>query len=242
VEHGVVVPDARSMQQLEKGDWEIHCPTCSKGMQPLLIDETSSRPHTAYGISKYAVELLAGSLGRRYGIRTACMRYTYVQGARNSFFNAYSGICRIFAVRILNGLSPICYEDGMQRRDYINVSDVARANVVAMESTVDDHAIYNVGGGRPVTVLEFAQIMLNALESGLEPSIPGMFRVGDTRHTVSDISAMRNLGWNPTIPVEQNIREYVAWMSVDRNTKAYLDEAERVMRKQEVIRPVASKA
>jgi dTDP-L-rhamnose 4-epimerase len=166
------------------------------------------------------------------------MRYTYVQGSRNSFFNAYSGICRRFALRIANGLPPVCYEDGKQRRDYVNVADVARANVMVMESDMDQHAVYNVGGGRGVTVLEFARMMLNAYGSKLEPEVPGEYRVGDTRHTVSDISAIGQLGWRPTVAVERNVTEYVEWMAGFKNTAEYLSEAERVMREQGVIRSV----
>lgn len=247
--HGAITPDLRPIEQLERGDWEVHCPTCGRVMESLLIDESVSRPHTAYGISKYAIELLARSLGTRYGVPTASMRYTYVQGARNSFYNAYSGIARIFAMRIRNGLAPVCFEDGQQRRDYVNVKDVARANVMAMEApppsgtpSGHDHRVFNVGGGRPVTVLEFARIMLQACGASLEPSIPGHFRVGDTRHTVSDISAMQSLGWEPTVPVDQNVREYLEWMGQDRATKGYIEEADRVMREQNVIRTAATSA
>jgi dTDP-L-rhamnose 4-epimerase len=237
-EHGSVTPDPRPVTQLETGDWEVHCAQCGRVMTPQPIPETVCHPHTAYAISKYAIELLAKSLGSRYRLPTACMRYTYVQGSRNSFFNAYSGICRRFALRIANGLPPVCYEDGRQLRDYVNVADVARANVLAMESDADQHAVYNVGGGRPVTVLEFARIMLNASESSLEPLIPGEYRLGDTRHTVSDISAMERLGWKPTVPVEQNVTEYLEWMEGFSGTADYLAEAERVMREQNVIRSV----
>jgi dTDP-L-rhamnose 4-epimerase len=237
--HGVIRPPMRPMEQLERGDWEIHCPHCGEYMKPVLIDEATCSPHTAYSISKYTIELLARSLGERYGIPTACMRYTYVQGPRNSFFNAYSGICRIFALRILNGLPPICYEDGKQLRDYVNVRDVARANVLAMEAPGNDHAVFNVGGGRAVTVQQFARIIINACGASVEPSVPGVFRVGDTRHTVADISAIGALGWKPSIPVERNVEEYLEWMSRYRETRAYLDEAERVMRDQAIIRQVA---
>jgi dTDP-L-rhamnose 4-epimerase len=237
-EHGPCTPDPRPLAQLERGDWEIHCPQCGREMTPQLISESVSRPHTAYAVSKHAIELLARSLGSRYRVPTACMRYTYVQGSRNSFFNAYSGICRRFALRIANGLPPICYEDGSQLRDYVNVADVARANVLAMESDLDKHAVYNVGGGRAITVLEFARIMLDACESSLEPEVPGEYRLGDTRHTVSDISAIKRLGWEPTIPVEQNVIEYLGWMSGYAGTADYLAEAERVMRDQGVIRLV----
>ncbi|HEY9289379.1 MAG TPA: NAD-dependent epimerase/dehydratase family protein [Candidatus Dormibacteraeota bacterium] len=239
--HGPLTPDPRSVEQLERAEWEIRCPQCGSELSPLLIEETVCRPHTAYGISKYAIELLAAALGSRYGIATACMRYTYVQGARNSFYNAYSGICRTFALRIRNGLPPICYEDGGQRRDYVNVRDVARANVMAFEALRGGHHVYNVGGGKAITVLQFARLMLQACASSLQPSVPGLFRLGDTRHTVSDISRMQALGWQPTIPVEQNIHEYLEWMSDQRETRAYLEEAERMMRQQNVVRPAALK-
>jgi dTDP-L-rhamnose 4-epimerase len=167
------------------------------------------------------------------------MRYTYVQGSRNSFFNAYSGICRRFAMRITNDLPPVCYEDGQQLRDYVNVADVARANVLAMESSTHEHAVYNVGGGRALTVLEFARIMLDACESSLEPEVPGDFRLGDTRHTVSDISAIQQIGWAPTVPVERSVLEYLEWMAGFTGTADYLAEAERVMREQQVVRSVS---
>jgi dTDP-L-rhamnose 4-epimerase len=239
-EHGDCTPDLRPLFQLERGDWEVHCPSCGREMTSSVIPESVCQPHTAYAISKYSIELLARSLGRRYQLPTACMRYTYVQGSRNSFFNAYSGICRRFALRIANGLAPVCYEDGRQLRDYVNVSDVARANVLAMESDADDHGVYNVGGGRAVTVLEFARIMLDACESSLEPEVPGVYRLGDTRHTVSDISAIARLGWRPTIPVERNVVEYLEWMSGFSDTADYLAEAERVMREHQVIRSVTT--
>lgn len=241
--HGDVIPDLRPIEQLERGEWEVRCPACGQTMQSQLIAESVASPHTAYAISKYAIELLCNSLGGRYGIPTACMRYTYVQGSRNSFFNAYSGIMRIFALRILNGLPPVCYEDGLQLRDYVNVRDIARANVLAMEEPVVDpathHRVYNAGGGRAITVLDFAQIMLKACGSSLTPSIPGLFRVGDTRHTVSDISALQKLGWEPTVPVEQSVAEYLEWMGEFRGTREYLEEADRVMREHNVVRSVA---
>ena len=234
-------PGPRSVDQLRRGEWEIGCPNCGEPAEAVLIDEAScNNPHTAYGISKYAAELLAFRLGVRYGIRTASMRYTYVQGPRNSFYNAYSGIARRFAMRIRAGLPPVCYEDGAQRRDYVNVADVARANVLALENPAANGMAYNVGGGRSVTVLEFARLMLKAAGSDMEPLVPGEFRLGDTRHTVSDISRMRSLGWEPTIPVEQNVREYLEWLDTQAATSEYLAEAERVMAKLGVVQQVTS--
>lgn len=249
-EHGVLIPGQRPLEQLERGDWEIHCPRCGRYMESLLIDEATVHPHTTYGISKYAIELLAENLGRRYDIPTACMRYTYVQGSRNSFYNAYSGIARIFALRLMHGLPPVCFEDGQQRRDYINVRDVARANVLVMEDERANGRVFNVGGGRAVTVREFAEIMLREFArrgapgeiryADMQPLIPGEFRVGDTRHTISDISALNALGWQPTIPVEQNVHEYVGWLMEQTGTDEFFREADKIMREQGVIRRTKS--
>jgi len=216
-------PDPRPPDQLQRGEWDIQCPTCGSTATPLLIDEaTCSNPGTTYGVSKYALELLAFNLGRRYGIETAAMRYTYVQGPRNSFYNAYSGIARRFALRIRAGLPPVCYEDGLQRRDYVNVRDVARANLIALENPLSNGLALNVGGGRAVTVLEFAGMMLDASGSNLEPMVPGEYRLGDTRHTVSDLTRMRSLGWEPRTPVEDNVRQYLEWLDTQVGTDEYL--------------------
>lgn len=238
-EHGVVLPEPRPIEQLRAGDWEVKCHECGSEMKPVLIDEATSRPHTAYAISKYSIELLADRLGRRYGIPTACMRYTYVQGPRNSFYNAYSGIARRFAMRLLQSLPPVCYEDGKQLRDYVNVKDIARANVMVMEDDRADFQVFNAGGGRAVTVLEFAEMMIREFNADLEPQVPGDFRIGDTRHTISDNAKLNALGWEPTISVEQNVREYVAWMREQDQTAEYLEEAERVMREQGVVQSAA---
>jgi dTDP-L-rhamnose 4-epimerase len=239
VEETSFVPGPRTLDQLSAGVWEIACPACGSAAVPVLIDESVASPHTAYGVSKYATELLAFALGRRYGIATAAMRYTYVQGPRNSFHNAYSGIARRFALRLRAGLSPVCYEDGAQLRDYVNVADVARANVVALEHPDADGVALNVGGGRGITVLEFAELMTRASGVSVEPEVPGEFRLGDTRHTVSDLTRMRALGWEPTVPVEENVRQYLEWLETQVDTTEFLHEADRVMAEQGIVQRVA---
>jgi dTDP-L-rhamnose 4-epimerase len=230
-------PGPRSVEQLHAARWDVLCPACGGAAEPLLIDEaTCNNPHTAYGVSKYALELLMFNLGRRYGIETACMRYTYVQGPRNSFYNAYSGIARRFALRLHAGLPPVCYEDGRQLRDYVNVLDVARANVIALESPEANAVALNVGGGEGVTVHEFAETMVREFGSDLEPEVPGEFRLGDTRHTVSDLKRMRDLGWEPTTKVAENVRQYLAWLETQLDSTEYLLEADRLMAEQGIVR------
>ncbi|MCA1708479.1 MAG: NAD-dependent epimerase/dehydratase family protein, partial [Actinobacteria bacterium] len=239
----IFFPRSRPPAQLRRRQWEIACPTCGSEADPELIDEeTCNHPHTAYAVSKYAIELLAFGLGRRYGLHTAAMRYTYVQGPRNSVYNAYSGIARRFAMRLRAGLPPVCYEDGAQLRDYVNVGDVARANLLALERDEADGQAFNVGGGRAVSVLELADIMLRTAGSPLDPEVPGEFRLGDTRHTVSDISRIRSLGWEPTTSVEESVGQYLEWLETQADTTAFLEQADQVMRDQGIVQAAVGTA
>ncbi len=237
-EHGLVYPDQRPLEQLRKGDWEVHCPDCDKIMEPQLIDESIAKPHTSYGVSKFAIEHLGRALGKRFNIPTACMRYTYVQGTRNSFYNAYSGIARISALRLLNDQPPLVFEDGMQQRDFINVVDVANANLIALEHDGANHQVLNVGGGEKYTVLDFAETIIKVYgrEKDIEPLITGEFRVGDTRHTVNDNSKLEALGWTQTKKLEDTLVEYRDYLDNYKDEiDAFFEQAEKEMRDQGVI-------
>ena len=235
-EHGVFYPGPRPLEQLREGRWETVCPTCGEEARWEFTDETAVSPHTAYAISKYCSELTFINLGRRYGIPAVGLRYSITQGPRNSFYNAYSGVCRIFSQRILNGERPIVFEDGKQLRDYINVEDVARANIMAMERDEADYRVLNVGGGREIDVLEFFGALAEAFGEDVEPLIGGEFRYGDTRHTVSDIGSFRALGWEPRVSLRESLRRYVGWLRGQPDAKGHrYVEADREMRESGVI-------
>src|SRR3990167_10988567 len=176
-DHGIQYPDSRSIMQLENSDWEMYCPQsgCKKYLEPVLIDEAVTNPFTAYGISKEALERLAAKLGKRYSIPTVSMRYSIVQGPRNSFFNAYSGVCRIFTLRLINDKSPVIYEDGKQLRDYVHVLDVAAANVLAFENPKCNHSALNVGGITGTNLLDYTKVLIKVAGKNIEPLIPGYF-------------------------------------------------------------------
>ncbi len=240
--HGAVYPGPRPVAQLARGEWEPLCPECGRVMKAEAFDEAVVNPHTAYGISKYAAELLALQLGRRYGIPSVAMRYSIVQGPRNSYHNAYSGVCRIFTQRILHGRAPVAFEDGKQLRDYVHVKDVAAANVFALEHESCEYAAFNVGGGRGVTVLEFARAVARACGRAVEPEVPGEFRVGDTRHTVSDSCKLERLGWKRQHAVADIVRDYVAWMAGQGDVPDCSDAAAEEMKQQGVLRPTVATA
>jgi dTDP-L-rhamnose 4-epimerase len=236
--HGIQYPPTRKLEQLERGEWEVKCPLCGGNVKSLPTDEARVNTHNQYSVSKYAQELYALTLGKRYGIPTVALRYSITQGSRQSFYNAYSGILRIFSVRLLNGLPPVIYEDGQQLRDYVYVGDVARANLLVMQDDAANYEVFNVGGSRATTVLGYAGLLAAATGKDVFPEINGVFRFSDTRHIVSDISKLQKLGWQPDTPLEQTIREYLEWVQTQEDISEHYAEAEKVMKQQGVIRSV----
>ena len=235
-EHGVVYPDARPDAQLARAEWEVRCPHCAAELKHQPITEDTVNPHTPYGISKYAAELTSFSLGRKYDIPTVNMRYSIVQGPRNSFFNAYSGIGRIFALRVLHGQPPVCYEDGQSLRDYVYVGDVARANVLCLEDERANFRSFNTAGQRGTTVLEYAQLVTRIAGRFIEPLVSGEYRFGDTRHTVSSGESLQTLGWQPEVSLEQTIGEYIEWIKEQPNLADFYAAAQANMRAANVLR------
>lgn len=139
-------------------------------------------------------------------------------------------------MRLLSNQPPVCYEDGKQLRDYVSVHDAARANVLVMEDARADFQAFNVGGGRAITVQEYAHLIARKLGKNIEPSIPGEFRFGDTRHIISDISKLRVLGWEPQVPLEKIVEEYVEWAQAQPEVRDYYADAEREMKAMGTIR------
>jgi dTDP-L-rhamnose 4-epimerase len=188
-------------------------------------DETIANPYNQYALSKYSQEMVSFNLGRRYGIPTVCLRYSIVQGPRQSFRNAYSGVLRIFAQRLLNGHPPVCYEDGQQLRDYVSVYDVARANLLVLEDGRADFQVFNVGGEWQISVIDYARLVARRAGIFMEPQVPGLYRFGDTRHVVSDVTRLKSLGWVPRISLDTIVDGYLAWAVEQPEFRDYYAEA-----------------
>jgi len=211
--HGSRYPGQRTRQQLRHGDWEHRCPDCGQPMEPVWTDESVTAPHNSYGLSKRDQEDLAIQLGRRYEIPSIALRYSVVQGPRQSFRSAYSGALRSFAVRVLTGAPPVIYEDGRQLRDYVSVHDIVAANLLALEDSRADYQVLNVGGDRRITVLGLAWMVCHAAGVDTVPECCTLYRLGDTRHIFSDVSRLRALGWEPRVTEAEIVREYLEWAS-----------------------------
>jgi dTDP-L-rhamnose 4-epimerase len=222
-------PEPRDDSRMGEGLWDILCPECGRPMVPQWTDEKIVNPQNPYGISKYTQEMIGLNLGRRYQIPTVCLRYSIVNGPRQSFRNAYSGVLRTFTQRLLTSKPPICYEDGGQLRDYVSIHDVVRANVLVLEDDRADFQVFNVGGNRQISVVEYARLIGDRLGSTIEPHVPGVYRFGDARHILSDVTKLKALGWTPTVALEDVVDEYTAWAIEQPDFRDYSEEAEAQM-------------
>jgi dTDP-L-rhamnose 4-epimerase len=233
---GDQLPGMRAESDLAAGRWEIRCPQCGGPLQMRATPERISNPQNAYGMSKLGEEMVAVNLGRRYGIPTVALRYSIVQGPRQSVYNAYSGACRIFCLSYLLGVAPTLYEDGGAIRDYVNIHDVVDANVLVLTDERAAGRVFNVGGGQPVTTLEFAEIVRAQYGSDLPPAVTGEYRFGDTRHILSDISALRGLGWEPRRTPADSVEAYAKWLAGLDGLEDVLARANARMRELGVVR------
>jgi dTDP-L-rhamnose 4-epimerase len=223
-------PAPRSSEQLQRGHWEVACPGCGGPAQALPLQETSSNPYNQYAVSKLAQEKSALGLGWLHGIPTVALRYSITQGKRQSLYNHYSGVCRIFCLRAWQHLPLVLYEDGRQTRDFVHVDDVVEANLLALEKDEADGQVYNVGSGQATTVLAYARQVLERFPgySGLEVS--GEYRRGDNRHSVSSIEKLQRLGWRPKRSLSAIMDDFLEWVEISGGVPAHLADAAADMR------------
>jgi dTDP-L-rhamnose 4-epimerase len=211
-------PPGRSREQLEHAHWEMHGP----GGEPLRPVPTPEGKRcdlsSVYAMSKYDQERLCLLFGAAYKVPTVALRFFNVYGPRQALSNPYTGVLAIFASRLLNGNPPAIFEDGLQRRDFVSVHDVARSCALALESPrAAGHAL-NIGSGRSFTVREVAQALAEATgKRGIAPEITGKYRVGDIRHCFADIGAARELlGYEPRVRFEEGLEELASWLRTQK--------------------------
>jgi dTDP-L-rhamnose 4-epimerase len=176
-----------------------------------LNEDHPTNPRSVYATTKLASEQVALQLGRVYGLDVIALRLFNVYGRRQTISNPYTGLGAIFSRQILEGERPTVFEDGLQLRDFVHVSDVARACVLALESGESD-LVVNIGTGIPTSVLSFAHILCDAHGSEMRPQVTGHVREGDVRFCYADIAfAKEILGYEPRVMLEEGLTDLVEW-------------------------------
>jgi dTDP-L-rhamnose 4-epimerase len=211
---GIVYPQSRPLTALQAHDWELHCPYCDGATSAAPTPE-SARPNpcSIYAATKLAQEDLVRISCGALGIRNVVLRLQNVYGEGQSLNNPYTGILSIFSTRIRRGLSVHVFEDGLESRDFVHVTDVARVIRLSLENDRASGRILNVGSGKPTTVLEVAGLLARTLGSSSGPEITQQFRLGDIRHCYADLSLISKiLDFQPQVSLESGIDRFAQWV------------------------------
>jgi dTDP-L-rhamnose 4-epimerase len=212
--NALINPDERSGQQLKSGRWELEGKD-GEPLTPIPTPETKQPSlSSVYALNKYAQERLCLMVGRAYGISTAALRFFNVYGPRQALSNPYTGVLAIFAARLLNGRSPMVFEDGQQRRDFVHVYDVANACRLALESQHGGE-VFNIGSGQSRSIESVAHDLAGVMgRRELKPLITGKYRAGDIRHCFADNEKSRRLlKFSPTVEFTRGLEELAEYLS-----------------------------
>ncbi|MET8180904.1 NAD-dependent epimerase/dehydratase family protein [Streptomyces sp. NPDC005336] len=212
--HGWVRPGPRAEADLAAGRFEPVCPECATPLRPGLVDEDApADPRNVYATTKLAQEHLAAAWARSVDGRAVSLRYHNVYGPGMPRDTPYAGVASFFRSALARGEAPTVFEDGGQRRDFVQVRDVAAANVAALEAGREAVAAgalnaYNTGSDDPHTVGEMAEA-LAAAHGGPAPVVTGAYRLGDVRHiTASSRRMHERLGWRAAVPFAEGMTEF----------------------------------
>lgn len=216
----------RSIEQLKSNTWEVYDEKENQ-LTPIATPEFKTPSlSSVYALSKYDQERLCLMTGQAYNIPVTALRFFNVYGTRQSLSNPYTGVLAIFSSRLLNNRAPLIFEDGNQQRDFVHVSDVAKACRLALEKPGTAHEVLNIGSGGNYTISSLAHLLAETMgKEYLAPEITGEYRVGDIRHCFADISkAKKLLDYEPEVPLKEGMKELVNWledqMAIDHVDKA----------------------
>ncbi|MDP2106303.1 MAG: NAD-dependent epimerase/dehydratase family protein, partial [Desulfobulbaceae bacterium] len=159
-----------------------------------------------------------------------------VYGAGQSLHNPYTGILSIFSTRIRRGMNLPIFEDGLESRDFVHVNDVARAFRLALTSDAVNGRIINIGEGKPTSVMDIANLLVDKLDGKIRPEVTGQYRLGDIRHCYADLTqASTLLGYSPEISIDKGLDQFVDWVLSQPLPDDGLDKANEELRKRRMM-------
>ena len=183
------------------------------GDEPTLPKTEDMKPYplSPYAVGKIAGEYYASVFSEIYGLKTVCLRYFNVYGPRQDPKSDYAAVIPIFISRILEGLPPVIYGDGNQTRDFCNVRDVVKANILAMEKGSVE-GVFNIACGRRISLNELAGLITEIIGIQVEPEYDKP-RAGDVRDSLADISAAGEaLDYHPNYDMSLGLKETIKWL------------------------------
>lgn len=209
--HGVVEAQPRAEANLAAGRFEPTCGSCLTPLRPDSVDEDAvPHPRSVYAITKLAQEHLCQTFGRDRNVAVTVLRYHNIYGPRMPRDTPYAGVASIFRSALEDGQAPRVFEDGGQLRDFVEVEDVARANVIALAGRRANGGVFNIATGTPRSVGEMAH-HLAAVMGGPKPVVTGEYRAGDVRHVfASTRRAAAKLGFTAKVGFTEGLARFAA--------------------------------
>jgi dTDP-L-rhamnose 4-epimerase len=211
--HGPVRPAPRRVEDLDAGRFEPRCPRCDGELAPQPVcEDAPTDPRNVYAATKLHQEHLAFAFARETGVAVTALRYHNVYGPRMPRDTPYAGVAAIFAGALSAGNAPRVFEDGGQMRDFVDVRDVARANVLALLAPEPVPGTFNVCSGTPRSVLDLA-LALRAAHGHDAPGVEvtGDYRLGDVRHVFASPDLARaRLGFTAREELADGMAELIA--------------------------------
>ncbi len=203
----VFLPGQRTAEILERGQWDF------PGAEPLAMAATTTpAPASMYAATKLAQEHLLLAWAQSFHVEPVILRLQNVYGPGQSLINPYTGIMSLFCRLAKAGESIPLYEDGLVRRDFVLIDDVARALLAAATVAAPGTAPIDIGSGEDQTIGRAAELIA-AFYGAPEPHVTGQFRQGDVRHAWADVSAAATaLGWTPRFSLEEGIARLATWI------------------------------
>jgi len=208
----IVQPPPRRRADLDARIWE----PLDAGGQPLRAVPTPETlafaPGSVYAATKASQELLLNAAAGALGFQSTVFRFQNVYGEGQSLQNPYTGIISIFFNRARQGLDIPVYEDGLESRDFVHVTDVVAALVAALDAELPQGEVINLGSGLPTPVRELAAALVKAAGFAVPIRVTGQYRLGDIRHCYADLTrARRWLGYRPQVALDDGLRRFCTW-------------------------------
>ncbi len=212
---GDVYPLERKDEDMQKGDFECHCPKCGVHVQLVATTEDSAiHPSSVYGITKQVQGQLVHLVCKSIGVESVSFRYQNIYGPGQSLSNPYTGILSIFSTRIKNSNGINIFEDGKETRDFVYIDDVVDATILGMEVPEANGHVFNIGTGVATDVLTVANTLCEKYGIQVPISVGGNYRLGDIRHNYADITAARQiLGFEPKWNFSDGIQQFTNWVN-----------------------------
>jgi dTDP-L-rhamnose 4-epimerase len=206
-------PSSRKAHCLNKGLWEHYSSSDSK-LRPIPTAEYHSiRPASIYAATKYSSELYCQIISESFGIPMTILRFQNIYGPGQSLNNPYTGILSIFSNQLRLERPINIYEDGLESRDFLFISDAVASLILALSHSDSIFNVFNVGTGVGSSVLSVAKQLKTLLKSDSDLKISGDFRLGDIRHCFADtFKASNELGFSSKVDIEEGLYQFVEWV------------------------------